>query len=257
MNEIKISIVTIVYNGSDIIENTINSVINQTYTNIEYIIIDGGSKDGTQDIINKYEEKISYWKSEPDKGIYDAMNKGIAASTGDYIIFMNAGDRFYDINTIKDIFCKDNNNEDIIYGNTILDTDGVISLSAAKQFEKIKYGMPFCHQSVFVKLSLMKKDNFSLDYKLASDYNFFVALYKDKASFRKTDQLVAVYDNCGASMSLLTVKEKFIIAQKNYPFSGSSVFHFLQLKYYTFTAFLKRILPNSMVASLIKLKRKI
>ena len=256
MIQTKISIVTIVYNGSDIIENTINSVINQTYINIQYIIIDGGSKDGTQDIIKKYEEKISYWKSEPDKGIYDAMNKGIAASTGDYIIFMNAGDRFYDVNTIKDVFNK-NNSEDIIYGNTILDTDGVLSLSVAKQFEKIKYGMPFCHQSVFVKLSLMKKHNFSLDYKLASDYNFFVALYKDKASFRKTDQLVVVYDNCGASMSLLTVKEKFIIAKKNYPFSGSSVFHFLQLKYYTFTAFLKKILPNSIATSLIKLKRKI
>lgn len=255
-NKWRISIITVVFNGIESLETTILSVINQMYDNIEYIIIDGGSIDGTQDVIKKYEKKISYWVSERDKGIYDAMNKGIAVATGDYIIFMNAGDRFHSFNIIKNIFIE-NINDDIIYGNTLLDTDGEIRLSIAKGFEKIKYGMPFCHQSVFVKLSLMKKHNFSLEYKLASDYNFFMSLYKNKVSFKKIDEIISIYDNCGASMSLLTIKEKFLIVKKEYPFSRSSVFHYGLLKYYTFTTFLKKILPKSITTNLIKFKRKL
>lgn len=252
-----VSIVTVVFNGVVSIEDTILSIINQTYDNIEYIIIDGGSIDGTQDVIKKYEERIFYWKSEPDKGIYDAMNKGIATATGEYIIFMNGGDKFHDFNTVKKIFIE-NTNQDLIYGNTLLYTDGETCLSEAKNFEKIKYGMPFCHQSVFVKLEIMKKHNFSLDYRLASDYNFFMSLYNEgKYSFKKTEELISIYDNCGASMSLLTIKEKFLIAKNYYPYSSSSAFHYGQLTYYTLTAFLKRILPKSILTNLIKFKRKI
>ena len=93
-NKPLVSIVTVVYNGENFLEETIKSVINQTYENIEYIIIDGGSTDGTVDIIKKYEDKINYWVSEKDAGIYDAMNKGIEAFKGDYINFLNAGDSY-------------------------------------------------------------------------------------------------------------------------------------------------------------------
>ena len=100
----KISVVTVCYNAADTIEKTILSVLNQTYHDIEYIIIDGGSTDGTVEIIRKYADKIAYWVSEPDKGIYDAMNKGIEVATGEWINFMNAGDRFYKSDVIKLIF---------------------------------------------------------------------------------------------------------------------------------------------------------
>ena len=114
----KISVVTVCYNAVNDIEKTILSVINQTYPNIEYLIIDGGSKDGTMDIVNKYKDKIDVIVSEPDKGIYDAMNKGIDRATGDWINFMNAGDCFYNNVALESVFPRnyESVNFDILYG---------------------------------------------------------------------------------------------------------------------------------------------
>ena len=115
----KITIITVSYNAATSIEPTILSVINQTYPNIEYIVIDGGSNDGTVDIIKKYQNKISYWVSEPDKGIYDAMNKGIRMATGDWINFMNAGDTFFCDTSLNLLFIPEPESDiDIIYGDT-------------------------------------------------------------------------------------------------------------------------------------------
>ena len=113
-----ISIITVVFNCEKYLEETIKSVINQTYDNIEYIIIDGGSSDGTLDIIKKYEDKITYWVSEKDGGIYDAMNKGIELSHGEWINFMNGGDIFFNKTVIEDVFLSNNfKNIDIVYYN--------------------------------------------------------------------------------------------------------------------------------------------
>lgn len=253
----KISVITVVFNGVSSIEETVSNVLDQSYENLEYIVIDGGSNDGTQDLIKKYQDKISLWISEPDRGIYDAMNKGIAKASGEYVIFMNCGDKFYDADTVKSFFIK-NTNEDVIYGDTILNTEGNMQFCKAKQIEMIKYGMPFCHQSVFVKLKLMKDRKFSLNYKLASDYDFFLSLYCDnKFTFKKIDNLVSIYDNCGASMSLKTIEEKYIISKFYFSFSKSSAFHYYLLKYYTLTSFLKRKLPKKMVERLVKFKREL
>ena len=115
----KVSIITVVYNGIEFLEETIKSVIAQTYPNIEYIIVDGGSKDGTLDIIKKYEAHISKWISEPDKGIYDAMNKGIDLATGDWQNFLNAGDSFVDNNVLEKIFTTNLENITLVYGDII------------------------------------------------------------------------------------------------------------------------------------------
>ena len=121
-----ISIVTVSYNAVLTIEQTILSVINQTYPNVEYIIIDGGSTDGTVDIIKKYADKIAYWVSEPDKGIYDAMNKGGLKATGDFIQFLNAGDWFENEYVIEKIFKDWYKRVDVIYGDMIIRrSDGV------------------------------------------------------------------------------------------------------------------------------------
>lgn len=106
MNHPKITIITVCFNAVDVIEKTILSVVNQTYQNIEYIIVDGGSTDGTIDIIKKYEDQIDKWISEPDDGIYDAMNKGIRMATGEWLNFMNAGDWFYSDSVVEKVFSK-------------------------------------------------------------------------------------------------------------------------------------------------------
>ena len=148
----KISVITVVYNGEKYLEHTIQSVINQTYKNLEYIIIDGGSTDGTIDIIKKYKTKIDYWISEKDKGIYDAMNKGInVANSNSYLLFLNAGDSFYNNQTLKKIFQKYiDNNTGIIYGKT---STGKKILNYNKQItlKDMAQGMMICHQSTFLK----------------------------------------------------------------------------------------------------------
>lgn len=111
----KISIITVCFNAVGVIEKTILSVISQTYNDVEYIIIDGGSTDGTLDIVKKYENYIAYWISEPDSGIYNAMNKGVKYATGLYCNFMNAGDFFINEKVLENIFTS-NRNEDLISG---------------------------------------------------------------------------------------------------------------------------------------------
>lgn len=259
MKDIKplITIITVVYNDSQKIENTIKSVVEQSYQSIEYIIIDGGSSDGTVDIIKKYERKISYWISEPDKGIYDAMNKGIEASKGDYILFMNSGDKIYSLNTLELIFANIKDAE-IIYGDTFLDYNGQIHLEKSKNINRIKYGMPFCHQSVLVNSSLLKKRLFNLKYTLASDYDFFLFLYSERIyTFKKLNIPISIYDNNGASMSLHAIKEQSIISSIYYPFSFSAGYLIFRIYYYTFTGYLKKILPKTVVSGLIKFKKRL
>lgn len=115
-----ISVVTVVYNDCVNIENTIKSVINQSYKNIEYIIQDGGSTDGTLELINKYNEQITSIESNKDNGIYDAMNKAVTKASGDYVIFMNCGDEFSTNTTLEDVANGIDDNIDVIYGHTIL-----------------------------------------------------------------------------------------------------------------------------------------
>lgn len=185
-NQQLISIVTISYNIVAEIEATILSVLQQTYTNIEYIIIDGGSTDGTNVIIKKYNAKIDYWISEPDEGIYDAMNKAIDKATGDWIIFMNGGDTFYNENVLFTIFSENLKDYGVIYGDTKLLTDQNNIYRSRKPFYKrnSKYApMGIVHQSIFVRVHLAKKYKFDLQYKVSADYNMIRTIYYDSIPF--------------------------------------------------------------------------
>lgn len=190
----KISVVTVCYNSSCTIEETILSVLNQTYPNVEYIIIDGGSTDGTVDIIKKYAERIAYWISEPDKGIYDAMNKGIAAATGDYINFMNSGDMFASNDVLSSFKNFVSDDPEIIYGDVKLSYKGKELIKKPLPLCRIISMIPFCHQCTFVKTNELKSRPFNTAYCITADYDFFYNSYKDKKRFQYIPLLIAVYN---------------------------------------------------------------
>lgn len=200
-----ITIITVVYNGVEYIEETIRSVLDQTYPNLNYIIIDGGSIDGTVDIIKKYENKITCWISEKDRGIYDAMNKGIKlTSIGSLMIFLNAGDKFVG-NVLSERITKP-----CFLPVKYLDRKGRLVDFKIRNY---KLGIPNCHQGI-----VFRNDGiiYDLTYKVCADYDFFLK-QKDIDDFKlvKTDGYV-YYDSSGYSSknSELRIKERALIAKK-------------------------------------------
>lgn len=197
MNKTKFSIVTVCYNAVNEIEKTILSVLNQTYDDIEYIIIDGGSKDGTVDIIKKYSDRISYWISEPDRGIYDAMNKGIIVATGDYINFMNAGDSFCATDIITTIAKNLTPETGVIFGDCFYVKENQYNKTyiPALDISKLPKKYPFCHQSTFTKTSYIKKNLFDTSFKICADWNFFRNAYLvDKIKFVHISEPICNFD---------------------------------------------------------------
>ncbi len=178
----KISIITVCYNSEATLEDTIKSVAAQTYQDIEYIIVDGNSKDGTLNIIKKYPDTVTKWISEQDRGLYDAMNKGIAMATGDYIGILNSDDTFYEPQTLEKVaeFLK-NNNIDACTGDIIQHKNGrIVRRYSSKKWtpEKLTIGFMAPHPSIFFKRSLFKKyGDYTLGYKIASDYELIIRYF--------------------------------------------------------------------------------
>jgi glycosyltransferase involved in cell wall biosynthesis len=196
----KITVVTVVYNGEKEIEETIQSVITQTYPNIEYIVIDGASTDNTLDIIKKYSADIDTLVSEPDRGIYDAMNKAIGLASGEWIIFMNAGDTFASEHVLENIFGKnDLHDYDVVYGNNYYKGEDFCIEQKCRDLTTLYKGMAFNHQSSFVKSSLMKEHMFDPTWKIQCEYDLFLKLYLGGHKFRHVDEYVAVYRDGGFS----------------------------------------------------------
>jgi glycosyltransferase involved in cell wall biosynthesis len=191
----KISVVTVCYNAVTSIEVTINSVLNQTYSNLEYIIIDGQSKDGTVDLIKKYSDNLSLWVSEPDKGIYDAMNKGIEYANGLYIIFLNAGDYFYSKNSINKVFENvDSIEADVLYGDVAYKFSYGMYHKHILPIETFDKGMPIAHPATFVKAELIKFEKFNVKYKIAADYDMLYRLYKEGRNFKYVNAIITVFE---------------------------------------------------------------
>ncbi len=221
-NTPKISIITVVYNGNQTIEATIKSVLNQSYKNIEYIIIDGDSNDGTQDIIKSYENGISKWISEPDKGIYDAMNKGIEISTGDYIWFMNSGDEIAD-NAVLEEIISSNPNSDIYYGDTIMiDSDGKeignrrLTPPEYLTWKSFTRGMLVSHQSFIVKKDIIKPYN--LNYQFSADFEWCLLAIKNANQITNTQRTLSKFLDGGITKQNIIpgLKERFKIMSEQY-----------------------------------------
>lgn len=201
----KLSIITVNYNNFSGLRKTIESVVNQSYKNYEFIIIDGGSTDGSVDFIKENEKKISYWVSEKDKGIYNAMNKGIVQAKGEYCLFLNSGDYLIDINVLENLFSQ-NFEEDIIYGNVLkVYSSAKIERDKGPQRSELTLGDMFFdtlpHQSVFIKKELFDKYGlYSEEYKIVSDWVLFLkAIGIDNVPVKYIDLDVSYYDMTGIS----------------------------------------------------------
>lgn len=197
----KISIITVVYNGVETIEKTIQSVLQQSYKNIEYIIIDGLSTDGTQQIVEKYAQNISYYVSEKDDGLYFAMNKGIQKSTGDIIGIINSDD-WYAENVIEDVveyFKK--NDVDLVYGKTVIvSEDGEEKEKKQIPIENIWHEIPMMHASVFIKKNIYDRLGFfDVNYRLAADCELLRRFYSSGVKFGFIDKIIAYFRLGGLS----------------------------------------------------------
>ena len=198
----KLTIITINYNNANGLEKTIQSVVSQTFTDYEYIIIDGGSTDDSVAIIKKYEQHINFWVSEPDKGIYNAMNKGISHAHGEYCNFMNSGDVLYDMEVLNHVFSK-KHIEDIITGKTIGNDENDIRFSTEGKITFLSlYRSTISHQASFIKTSLFRKHPYDEDLKIVADWDFWIkALIMDNCSYAFDNHIVAKIDLTGISIT--------------------------------------------------------
>lgn len=215
----KVSIITVCYNSSKTIENTFRSLKSQTHKNIEYIVVDGGSSDKTLKIIKDYEKLITNYISEPDKGLYDAMNKGIALATGEIIGILNSDDVFFDTNVLKNIANFHlNNNIDASIGNIIQfnKTGKTVRRYSSSIWhpDKLKIGFMPPHPAIFFKRTLFKKfGNYELDYVIAADYELIIRFFlKNKISWKYLDitttaMLVGGLSSSGTSSYKLITKD--------------------------------------------------
>lgn len=194
-----VSVITVCYNAEKNLEETILSVLNQTYSNIEYIIIDGGSSDGTVDIIKKYADRLAYWVSEPDKGIYDAMNKGVFLAKGEWIYFIGASDLLLK-NSFQTIFLQKIEAE-VIYGDIIMMyPKGQKQIKKAISASSLLYRMLTSHQAILMQTKAIKEQKgFNLDYKILADFDLMQRSYLSGVTFQYVPIPVAEFKFDGVS----------------------------------------------------------
>ena len=232
----KVSIITVCFNAEKYLERTIQSIINQTYENIEYVVVDGQSKDGTLDIVKKYEAHIHQWISEPDKGLYDAMNKGIEMATGDFVWFMNAGDEIRTPNVLANMFAQDPSG-DIYYGETeFLDLErnplGIRSkatphkLPKNLQWKHMQRGMVVCHQSILVRKNIADPYDYE-NHPYSADIDWVIKALKKSQKTINTQQIVAIYLQGGFSRKhhKASLKDRYQILKKHYGFFKNLINH--------------------------------
>ncbi|MFC3199657.1 glycosyltransferase family 2 protein [Parapedobacter deserti] len=226
-----LTVITVVYNNVRDIERTIASVVQQTYPAIEYLIIDGGSTDGTVDVIRRYEDRVAAWVSEPDKGIYDAMNKGLAMANGEYVLFMNSGDEIYSPNTVAEVFGSAPG-ADIYYGETEMYDEHWESLGLRRHaiperftWRSFRYGMNISHQAIYIRRAITGP--YDLQYQLSADIDWIIRAAKQAKTIVNTRRIVAKYLVGGMSKKRhwRSLRERFRIFSKYYGLLPNIVNH--------------------------------
>lgn len=222
MHKPTLSIITIVYNNVRDIERTMLSVLNQSYAHIEYIVVDGASTDGTLEIIQRYQDRLSKVLSEKDAGIYDAMNKGLALASGDYVLFMNSGDELYAPDTVENVF-DTAPNADIYYGETEMYNEAWQSIGKRRHsvpekftWKSFRFGMTISHQAIYIRRSLTEP--YDRKYQLSADIDWILTAAKKAKISVKVSGYVAKYLVGGLSKKRhrQSLNERFAIFTKHY-----------------------------------------
>lgn len=199
MTKFKFSIITINYNNFNGLKQTIESVLCQTYTNYEYIVIDGGSSDGSKKIIENFSDKIDYWVSEPDKGIYNAMNKGVSKATGEYCLFLNSGDVLHSNNVLEQIAAGGLDTDLLIGKVRYLNTGQLSSLPDVLTMKHF-YSRSLPHPSTFMKRTIFESLHYDESFRIVSDWKLFIeAVIMRNASYAFSDVVVTDFDTTGIS----------------------------------------------------------
>lgn len=237
----KFSLITVTYNAEAVLEDTIQSIVTQTYKNIEYLIIDGGSQDGTLSIVNRYREHIHAVVSEPDKGLYDAMNKGLQRATGDYVCFLNAGDCLHEDDTLYLIvhalmeaqsLSPDMPLPDVLYGETeIVDAEGhflrMRHLSAPEtlSWRSFRQGMLVCHQAFFARREIAEP--YDLQYRFSADFDWCIRIMKKAHLLFNTHLTIVDYLQEGLTTQnhRASLAERFRIMCRHYGLASTLLHH--------------------------------
>ena len=198
----KLSIITINYNNLAGLKKTIDSVVSQTIKDYEWIVIDGGSTDGSKELLEQYQSHFAFWCSEPDKGIYNAINKGISHATGDYVQFLNSGDWIYESNTLEKAFTQIDSRYDIYYGDMVQVNDGEKLNPITYPDELGFFFFPYnniCHQATFYRRTLFENNPYDETFSIVSDWAMNIKLLFEGCTFKHLNQNIVYYDNRGRS----------------------------------------------------------
>lgn len=235
LSEPLITVVTVVLDDEENLKKTIQSYISQTFEKKEYILIDGGSSFGTIEMIRRYISDIDLFISEHDQGIYDAMNKGITHAKGRWVIFMNAGDIFFDADVLKN--SAKELSGDLVYGNHAIYKESVddFNLIDVSYLSDVR-NIPFCHQAVFTRKELLIKYPFDLIYMIAADYDQYQKIKSDGALIKHIPITIAKILDGGFSARSrnILIKEYFEIMKKTKPFYSYWIYYLRKLKYVLF-----------------------
>lgn len=253
-----ISIIVVSLNTADKFKNTIKSILKQTYNNYELIVVDGNSEDETKNYIKKYYKYFNKIIIEKDKGIYDAMNKGIRKASKKWIYFLNSGDVFYNNKILEQTVVKLKNNEDfdVIVGNSFILKGKLNFKSRRKKLTNFSLGSSFSHQAAFVKTKLMKKEFFKLKYKYAADFDFFLRLLNQNYKFKYINQNISLNlpDGISDTNKVEVIKEFRKITFKYNITLRKKIIYNLFIVYFYLTNILKKIIPDKIVNKLIEIK---
>lgn len=258
----RVSIITVTHNNLNMLQKTVESFDSQNYENKEYIVIDGGSTDGTAEYLVQHQNQIDHWVSESDWGIYDAMNKGAKKATGEWILFLNAGDVFCNNHVLNEVFSADIAKAvDVIYGDTVYSygKKEYQEFRKSRELQHFWRGMVTSHQSFFIRKRIMDLRPFDAKYKIAADFNQLYTLFMDGGSFIYKKLYVSRVDTTGISNNqrmIQSVMEHWSIIRH---YSRVSIYchmyYFLWLMTVLLLSGVKLIIPESAYIQIIRVLR--